>query len=124
MKRTVCCAGLALVLCAVAALAAEFKDAKLNKIDTDKKTVNITADGKEHTLKYDEKTKWSFTTPKGDSKELPPEFAGKFAEAVNKGGFPGTVTVTTDDKDYAKNIAINFAPKVKGGEKLPPPPAR
>jgi len=56
MLRTIVCAGIALVLCVGVALADEVKG-KIKSVDPDKRTITVTADGKDQVIQIGKETK-------------------------------------------------------------------
>jgi len=112
MLRSLCCAGLALAVCAVVVLAAEYKEARVKSVDPDKKTLNVAVDDKtEKVLKYDDKTKWSVSF-KGETKEFDKDKLDKFLTYVKDKGF--TANINTDkDSDRASSVEVTFKKKDK-----------
>src|SRR5262249_4834567 len=109
MLRTLVCACLALVLCTLAVLAAEYKDAKITKIDTDKNKVTFTSDGKEKTLPVDKDAEWSGPKGKIDKEVL--EKISKFI--ADKGATADITTKGEGDKEVVTKVNFKFG---KGGK--------
>ncbi len=103
MLRTLVCACLALVLCGLAVLAAEYKGAKITKIDTDKSTVTFTVDDKDKTLPYDKDAEWS--GPKG---KIDKEVLEKIAKFISDKGGKADITTKGTGKDEVVT-KVNFS---------------
>jgi hypothetical protein len=114
MLRTLGCTALALVFCVVALNAKEYKNVKVKKIDTDKKTITVTIDDKDQTFTYNDKT----TFLRGKEKEIKQEALTKMAERINeKGGKASFVTVEKDGKEVKEGGKLLLEKVTFGGKK-------
>jgi hypothetical protein len=119
MLRYSLAAGLAVLLCACALIAAEYPKAKITKIDTDKNTVTFTVPGEKEGDKPVEKT-ISFDKDKiklinAKDKDLKGGFESKaFSKKALETGVSATVTtdkVKDGDKDKEVITTIKLNPK-------------
>jgi hypothetical protein len=105
MLRTLVCASFALVLCAVAALAAEYRG-KVKSVDPDKNTITVTVEGEDKTFKVTDDTK--IVRGKGDK-----EKAVKDGLKNEKAWKKGPNVIVTTDGTKVKEIRIVGGKKKK-----------
>jgi hypothetical protein len=102
MLRSLVCAGFALLICAVAVLAGEYRG-RVKNVDPDKNTITVTVDGEDKTFKVTDDTK--IVRGKGDKqKDVKDGLKNEKAWSKNP-----TVIVTTEGdspKGKVKEIRI------------------
>jgi hypothetical protein len=106
MLRSLVCAAFALVVCAVAVLAGEYKG-KVKSVDPDKNTITVTVDGTDKTFKCTNDTKFV----RGKNKEVKDGLKNEKAW-----GRKPAVTITTEGegaKEKVKEVKITGGKKKK-----------
>lgn len=98
MVRSFLCALFVLALCTVSVLAKEYKG-QATKLDNDKKEIMVKVGDKEETIKFDDKTEFTFNGRLIKEKGL-----RSVAQALTM--TPRNVTVETNDKNIAVKVAI------------------
>jgi hypothetical protein len=104
MLRSFACAAFALVLSAVVVLAAEYKNAKVKSVDTDKNTITVTIDDKDKTFKI---AKDDFKVMRGEKEMKGGLKAKAFSDKNIEKGL--TVTLITDGegaKEVVKEVRL------------------
>jgi hypothetical protein len=107
MLRSLVCAGFALVICAVAVLAGEYKG-KVKSVDPDKNTITVTVDGEDKTFKVTDDTK---IVRKGKDGDKDVKDGLKNEKAWKRG--PNVVVTTEGDSPKGKVKEI----RIVGGKK-------
>jgi hypothetical protein len=109
MLRSLVCAAFALVVCAVAVLAGEYRG-KVKSVDPDKSTITVTIDDKDKTFKVTDDTK--IVRGKGDkSKEVKDGLKNEKAWSKN----PNVIITTEGEgtKEKVKEIRITGGKRKK-----------
>jgi hypothetical protein len=109
MLRSLVCAAFALVICAVAVLAGEYKG-KVQSVDPDKNTITVTVGGEDKTFKVSDDTKIVRKGKGGEDKEVKGGLKNKFWSKK-----PNVVVTTEGDspKGKVKEIRIVAGKKKK-----------
>ncbi len=107
MLRTLVCAAFALVLCAVAVLAGEYKG-KVKSVDPDKNTITVTVGGDDKTFKVSDTTKIVRKGKGGEDKEIKGGLKSKLWDKN-----PNVIVTTEGDSPKGKVKEIRVVGKKK-----------